>query len=92
MKFSPYIADALVIGDRRSFLTALIMIAQENVERFDQENRVPFSDFASLCAARPVQELMRAEVETVNARFAHVEQVEEAPEHHPDVRRAAAAR
>ena len=77
MKFSPYIADAVVIGDRRKFLTALIMIDQENVERFAQENRVPFSDFASLCASRPVQELMRVEVETVNARFARVEQVKD---------------
>ena len=77
MKFSPYISDAVVIGDRRRFLTALIMIDQENVERFAQENRVPFSDFASLCASRPVQDLMRAEVETVNARFARVEQVKD---------------
>ena len=77
MKFSPYISDAVVIGDRRKFLTALIMIDQENVERFAQENRVPFSDFASLCASPPVQDLMRAEVETVNTRFARVEQVKD---------------
>ena len=77
MKFSPWISDAVVIGDRRKFLTALIMIDQENVERFAQENRVPFSDFASLCASAPVQELMRAEVESVNARFARVEQVKD---------------
>ena len=77
MKFSPWISDAVVIGDRRKFLTALIMIDQENVERFAQENRVPFSDFASLCASRPVQELMRAEVEAVNMRFARVEQVKD---------------
>ena len=77
MKYSPYILDAVVIGDRRRYLTALIMIDQENVERFAQENRVPFSDFASLCAAPPVQDLIRAEVEAVNARFAHVEQVKD---------------
>ena len=77
MKFTPYVSDAVVIGDRRRFLTALIMIDQENVERFAQENRVPFSDFASLCASPPVQDLMRAEVETVNTRFAQVEQVKD---------------
>ena len=77
MKFSPFVSDAVVIGDRRKFLTALIMIDQENVERFAQENRVPFSDFASLCASRAVQELMRAEVEAVNARFARAEQVKD---------------
>ena len=77
MKFSPYILDAVVIGDRRRYLTALIMIDQENVERFAQENRVPFSNFASLCNATQVQALIRTEVEAVNVRFAHVEQVKD---------------
>ena len=77
IKFSPYISDAVVVGDRRKYLTALIMIDQENVERFAQERRVPFSDFASLCAAEPVQALICAEVEAVNDRFARVEQVKD---------------
>ena len=77
MKFSPYILDAVVIGDRRRYLTAIIMIDQENVERFAQENRVPFSGFASLCAAEPVQALIGAEVAAVNAGFAQAEQVKD---------------
>ena len=77
IKFSPYVSDAVVVGDRRRYLTALVIIDRENVERFAQENRVPFSDFASLCAARSVQELIRAEVETVNTGLAPVEQVKD---------------
>ncbi len=77
MKFSPYVSDAIVVGDGRRYLTALVMIDRENVERFAQENRVPFSDHASLCAAPPVRELIRAEIEAVNAELAPVEQVKD---------------
>ena len=75
MKCSPYICDAIVIGDRRRYLTALVMIDREAVEGFAQARRVPFSDFASLCTAGPVRELIAAEVMEANARFSPVEQV-----------------
>ena len=77
LKFSHYISDAVIIGDRRKYLTALIMIDQENVEKFAQDRKVPFSDFASLCRAEAVQELIRAEVEQVNREFARVEQIKD---------------
>ena len=77
LKFSHYISDAVIIGDRRKYLTALVMIDQENVEKFAQDNKVPFSDFASLCRAQAVQDLIRAEVEQVNREFARVEQIKD---------------
>jgi long-chain acyl-CoA synthetase len=77
LKFSHYISDAVIIGDRRKYLTALVMIDQENVEKYAQDNKVPFSDFASLCRAQPVQDLIRAEVEQVNREFARVEQIKD---------------
>ncbi len=52
LKFSPYISDAVIIGDRRKYLTCLVMIDQENVQKYAQDHRIPFSDFASLCAGR----------------------------------------
>ncbi len=75
LKFSQYISDAVVIGDQRKYLTVLIMIDQENVEKFAQEHKVPFSDFASLCAAPEVTDLIEAEVTRVNKSFARVEQI-----------------
>ncbi len=77
LKFSHYINDAVIIGDKRKYLTALIMIDQENVEKYAQEKKVPFSDFASLCRAQEVQDLIRAEVEQVNTEFARVEQIKD---------------
>ena len=75
LKFSPYISDAVVIGDRRKFLTCLIMIDHETVAQFAQEGNVPFTNFASLCRAKEVQDLIGEEVEKVNGQLARVETV-----------------
>ncbi|MEM9278465.1 MAG: long-chain fatty acid--CoA ligase [Pseudomonadota bacterium] len=77
LKFSPYISDAVVIGDDKKFLSCLIMIDQENVENFAQEHSIPFSDFASLCASAQVRELIGEEVRNVNEQFARVEQIKD---------------
>ena len=75
LKFSPYVSDAVVIGDRRKFLTALIMIDHDNVVKFAQDRNVPFTNFASLCRAKEVQELIAGEIERVNKNFARVETI-----------------
>ena len=75
LKFSPFVTDAVVIGDKRSYLTALVMIDQENVEKFAQDRDVPFTNYASLTRAKEVQDLIWAEIEAVNKKFARVEQV-----------------
>lgn len=75
LKFSPYISDAVVIGDRRPYLTCLVMIDQENVEKFAQDNDIPFTSYASLCRAPPVRDLIWREIETVNEGFARVERI-----------------
>jgi long-chain acyl-CoA synthetase len=75
LKFSPYVTDAVVIGDKRPYLTVIIMIDQENVEKYAQDNDVPFSNYASLTRAPEVQALIQAELERVNKKFARVEQI-----------------
>lgn len=75
LKFSPYITDAVVIGDQRAYLTAIIMIDQDNVEKFAQDHDVPFSNYASLTRAPEVQQLIQGVVDEANKKFARVEQV-----------------
>jgi long-chain acyl-CoA synthetase len=75
LKFSPYVTDAVVIGDKRPYLTVIIMIDQENVEKYAQDNDVPFSNYASLTRAPEVQALIQAEIDRVNKKFARVEQI-----------------
>ena len=75
LKFSPYISDAVVIGDKRKYLTCLIMIDQENVEHYAQTHSVPFTDFRSLCSRPEVVGLIGDEVARINKDFSSVEQV-----------------
>jgi long-chain acyl-CoA synthetase len=75
LKFSPYITDAVVIGDKRPYLSVIVMIDQENVEKFAQDHDVPFSNYASLTKSPQVQELIQAEIDRVNSKFARVEQI-----------------
>jgi long-chain acyl-CoA synthetase len=75
LKFSPYITDAVVIGDRRKFLSCLIMLDPDTVAQFAQERNVPFTNFASLCRAKEIQDLIGDEVERVNKHVARVETI-----------------
>ncbi len=75
LKFSPYITDAVVIGDKRPYLTVIIMIDQENVEKFAQDNDVPFSNYASLTRSPEVQQLIQDVIDATNKKFARVEQI-----------------
>jgi long-chain acyl-CoA synthetase len=75
LKFSPYISDAVVIGDKRKFLSVLVMIDHETVAQFAQEKNVPFTNFASLCRTEEVQRLIGGEIERVNRLLARVETI-----------------
>jgi|TARA_Y100000310_G_scaffold81726_1_gene78271 long-chain acyl-CoA synthetase len=75
LKFSPYISDAVVVGDKRPFLTCLVMIDQENVTKFAQDHEVPFTNYTSMCHTQAVQDLVWEEIERVNLKFARVETI-----------------
>ena len=77
LKFSPYISDAVVIGDRRKYLSCLVMIDYDNVSKYAQDENVPFTDFASLCRATEINALIQAEIEKVNREVARVETIKQ---------------
>lgn len=75
LKFSPFISDAVVIGDKRKYLSCLIMIDHDNVVKYAQDRAVPFTNYASLCAAKEVRDLIDSEIAKVNKNFARVETI-----------------
>ncbi len=77
LKFSTYITDAVVIGDKRAYLSCLVMVDHENLEQWAQAQSIPFSDYKSLTRRPEVIKLIGDEIERVNKRFARVEQIKQ---------------
>lgn len=75
LKFSPYIQDAVVIGERRKYLAALILIDEDNVTKYAQDNRIPFTTFADLTQNEDIRKLIDAEVRKVNETLSKVETI-----------------
>jgi len=75
LKCSPYINDAIVVGDGKRYLVALIVIDEEYVVKWAQAHRVPFTTFTDLSRAPQVRRLIDAEVEAVNRTLSSPEQV-----------------
>jgi long-chain acyl-CoA synthetase len=67
LRYSTYIKDAMSVGDkRRDYVTAIIIIDFENVGRWAEINRIPYTTFTDLSQKQEVANLIRADVERVN--------------------------
>lgn len=75
INFSKYIMDTVVIGDRRKYLTALIVLDEENIVKYAQDNRIPFTTYASLTQHPNIFKLIEKEVEKANKKVSHVETI-----------------
>ena len=70
LKASPYIKEAIVIGDRRPYLTALIGIELDTVGDWAQTRKLPYTTYRDLGEKKEVRALVQSIVDDVNARFA----------------------
>lgn len=75
LKISPYIREAVVIGDRRKFLSALIGIEFETVADWATRHDIPYTTYRDLSSKPEVVELILREVEMANRDLAQVESV-----------------
>ena len=75
LKVSPYVREAIVLGDHRKYLVALIGIELDTVGSWALRQRLPFTTYADLSAKPEVRELIGGVVELVNREVAQVEQV-----------------
>lgn len=75
LKDSPYIREAILLGDARNFLSALIQIDLDATGKWAQGQSIQYTTYRSLAETPAVETLIAAEVARVNARFARVENI-----------------
>ena len=75
LRASPYVAEAIVFGHGRKYLTAIVEIDFETVADWARANDVAYTGFTSLTAHPRVAQLIRVELDKVNRDLARVEQI-----------------
>ena len=75
LKASPYVKEAMVIGDRRNYLTALIGIEFDTVGDWATRRGIPYTTYRDLGEKPEVVRLIQAVVNRTNSKFARVENI-----------------
>jgi len=75
LKTSPFVKEAMVIGDGRKYLTALIAIEYDVVGNWALSKQIPYTTYRDLSEKPEVIELIEGVVKKTNGKFASVEQI-----------------
>jgi long-chain acyl-CoA synthetase len=75
LKIQPHVAQAMVVGDDRNYIAALLVPNWEALEKFCLENGIAKEDRAQLVADQRIVSLFEREVEAVNAALSRYEQI-----------------
>jgi long-chain acyl-CoA synthetase len=75
LKTSPYVKEAMVIGDGRKFVTALVGIELDTVGDWALRQGIPYTTYRDLSEKPEVTELIQGVVDETNEKFARVEQI-----------------
>ena len=79
LKFSPYIAETVVLGAGRDALAAMICIRFSIISKWAEKNRISFTTYTDLASRPEVYALLRKEVETVNATLPPAQRISQIP-------------
>ena len=75
LRASPYVAEAVVFGHGRKYLTAIVEIDFDTVADWARANDVAYTGFTSLTAHPRIELLIKSEIDRTNAALARVEQI-----------------
>jgi long-chain acyl-CoA synthetase len=68
LKFSPYIKEAVIFGNNRDYVAALINVDPVIVGKWAEDRGISFTTFMDLSQKKQVAELIRQEVTSINAK------------------------
>jgi long-chain acyl-CoA synthetase len=77
LKFSPYVAEAVVLGDGRPHLAAIICIRFPIVSKWAERSRIAFTTYTDLASRPEVTALLQAEVAKVNATLPEPQRIQD---------------
>jgi long-chain acyl-CoA synthetase len=76
LKVSPYVKEAMVIGDGRKYLSALIAIESDVVGDWATRQQIPYTTYRDLTTKPQVVELIQGVVIETNAKTSHLESIQ----------------
>lgn len=76
LKFSPFVAEAVILGDKKPYLTAIICIRYGIVAKWAEQKGIAFTNYTSLSTQEAVYDLLQKEVEGVNATLPEAHKIQ----------------
>ena len=76
LKFSAFVAEAVILGHQRPYLSAIICIRFPIVSKWAEKNRIAFTTYTDLSSRPEVYEMLHREVEQVNATLPEAQQIQ----------------
>ncbi len=75
LKSNIYINDAIVIGDKRKFLSAIIILDEDNINKYARDKKIQYTSYSDLATHSDIRQLIEKEVQNVNKELARVENI-----------------
>jgi len=75
LKASIFINDAVVIGDKRKYLVALLVLDEDNITQWAAEQQLSYTTYSDLATHEDVYKLIEKDVESANKQLARVETI-----------------
>jgi len=75
LKTNPYVENVVVVGDRRKFISALVVPNFKKIEEYAKANNIPFETMSDLVKDERIQSFMEAEVDRATPNLASYEKI-----------------